>query len=140
MTRNVRETQSKNVLVHPTLLQFYTVLIVCELMLIVVFLLAGARAPLTAAERVRRYRERLKKNPEKVEETKKKRHEYYMKNRTLVANQSKQEQRKMREQWRIQQQNRRQKQVALKNAAPKAQKPNGNPKIDDGDDQSGASH
>ncbi|KAL4705106.1 hypothetical protein ACJJTC_006429 [Scirpophaga incertulas] len=72
--------------------------------------------PLTSAERVKRYREKLKKDPEKFAEHKKK-HAALVKSKTKkVADLSEIEKQKLREKWRIQK--RRQKENKKSSCAP----------------------
>lgn len=70
---------------------------------------------LTAAEKQRRYRERLKKNPEKYEESKRKLREHYHKKKRLTGDLSTKEKYNARMIWKLRKRNQRQRAKLLAN-------------------------
>ena len=63
--------------------------------------------PLTAAERAKRYRERIKNDPSKLTDYKKKKHDQYLKTKIPIKDQDERQQRLTRRRWKVNQKNRR---------------------------------
>ena len=84
--------------------------------------------PLTTAERQKRFREKMKANPETAEKLKKKKHEYYIKRRKPIGLSTDREKRLIRRGWKANQRARRKRIKDLENATvtPTLQSPAGN--------------
>lgn len=70
---------------------------------------------LSEKEKSRRYRERLKANPEKLAERKRKKRESYHKNKTLISNLNPEEQKNCRIIWKLRKQEQRRRKKAVRN-------------------------